>query len=631
MADVSTPEGTSTRVVGRYDVLREVGRGGMAVVYLARQTDLDRSVALKELAALRAADPASPARFLLESRLAGSLNHPNVVTVHDYFESEGTPYISMEYFDRGSLRRFVGHVTLAQTAGVLEGLLAGLAHAESRGIVHRDLKPENVMVTGGGGVKISDFGLARALQQGGALTTTSTAVGTPAYMAPEQALGKDVGPWTDLYAVGVIAYELLSGRLPFEGSGLPLELVLQHLRKPVPPLRSVAPDVDPRLAAWVERMLSKDSRKRPASAARAWDELEEIVIGILGPRWHRDSRPLDDALDVPVREPPIVSTQRRSRRPLALALASVVGAGTIAAAAVLATTGGGRARDGLPSPSEQASLVASGAHLYVADPRGRIVELSASSLRKLGELRDPAHPRAVGSSSGRVYVADDAGVETLPARRFLRLPGATAIAGGTDAPVVVSTIRDKGGQLCELAIDGALRACLPLAFRPTGLGVSPTGMVFATDSLGYVQLFKPSAGRLVTAGAVAVGPKPHGMLVPSRGRVYVPIDRGIAVVDPLGRRLLRVIHLPVSPAAVWVSRFSGRLFAALYAIDRVARVDTTLADAKPAMLPGFGKPVAIWGTGGVAYVLNAADGTVCRLDALTGERLGPCRAALPHA
>src|SRR5581483_5102533 len=142
-----TEVGSETRVVGRYELQREVGRGGTAIVYLARQTDLERAVALKELAAFRAAESKALERFLLESRLAGSLNHPNVVTVHDYFEHDRTPYIAMEYFERGSLRRLVGRLTLAQTAGVLEGLLAGLAHAESRGIVHRDLKPENVMVT----------------------------------------------------------------------------------------------------------------------------------------------------------------------------------------------------------------------------------------------------------------------------------------------------------------------------------------------------------------------------------------------------------------------------------------------------------------------------------------------------
>src|SRR5918911_4615496 len=138
------------RQVGRYEILREVGRGGMAVVYLARQTDLDRNVALKELGAFHAMDPAFAERFLRESRVAGSLSHPNIVTVHDYFEHEGTPYIAMEYIERGSLRPYVGRMKFTQITGVLEGLLAGLTHAESHGIVHRDLKPENLMVTADG-------------------------------------------------------------------------------------------------------------------------------------------------------------------------------------------------------------------------------------------------------------------------------------------------------------------------------------------------------------------------------------------------------------------------------------------------------------------------------------------------
>src|SRR6187431_3179609 len=131
------------KTVGRYEILRDIGRGGMAIVYLARQTDLDRFVALKELGAFHASDPSFAERFLRESRVAGSLTHPNIVTVHDYFEHEGTPYIAMEFLERGSLRPHAHSLTLPQIAGVLEGLLAGLAHAHSRGVIHRDLKPEN--------------------------------------------------------------------------------------------------------------------------------------------------------------------------------------------------------------------------------------------------------------------------------------------------------------------------------------------------------------------------------------------------------------------------------------------------------------------------------------------------------
>jgi len=135
------------RTVGRYEIVDELGRGGMATVYLARQVDLDRLVALKELSALRQSDPTFARRFLRESRLAGSLNHPNIVTVFDYLERDGVPYIAMEYVAGGSLRPQVGRLSLSQIAGVLEGVLAALDHAHGRHVVHRDLKPENVMET----------------------------------------------------------------------------------------------------------------------------------------------------------------------------------------------------------------------------------------------------------------------------------------------------------------------------------------------------------------------------------------------------------------------------------------------------------------------------------------------------
>ena len=158
-----TPE--SLRVVGRYEILRLLGRGGMASVHLARQPALDREVALKELHPARAKDATFAQRFLNESRLAGALNHPSVVSVIEYFEHESVPFIAMEYLERGSLRPLVGQLTLAQVAGVLDSVLGGLAEAGSRGIVHRDLKPENVLVTADGRAKVADFGIAKAIGQ----------------------------------------------------------------------------------------------------------------------------------------------------------------------------------------------------------------------------------------------------------------------------------------------------------------------------------------------------------------------------------------------------------------------------------------------------------------------------------
>jgi len=353
------------RRVGRYEIVREVGRGGSAVVYLARQVDLDRDVALKELAGLHASDPAFIQRFLRESRVAGSLNHPNIVTVHEYFEHEGTAYIAMEYFERGSLRGAAASPMLPQVAGVLEGVLAGLAHAHSRGIVHRDLKPENVMVTSSGAVKIADYGVAKVLQEeaGSPLTMSGTTLGTPAYMAPEQALATNVGPPADLYAVGVLAYELLSGDVPFHGSDVAMAIMLQHLNDPVPPLRAARPDLDPALCAWVEQLLEKRPEDRPGSAGEAWDALDETVTRIAGPRWHRQSRLTESPLPAVAAAEATASTQplgptrelprrRRVAASVAAAVAAVVLLAGGVALAVAMTDDGGSASASPPTLSE---------------------------------------------------------------------------------------------------------------------------------------------------------------------------------------------------------------------------------------------------------------------------------------
>jgi hypothetical protein len=288
------------RRVGRYEILRELGSGGMATVYLARQDDLDRYVALKQLAALRAQDPDVARRFVRESQLAGGLNHPNIVTVHDFFEFEGTPYIAMEYLERGSLRPWIGRMTLAQIAGVLEGLLAGLAHAEDRHIVHRDIKPENVLLADDGRVKIADFGIAKAtfgVANRSALTAMGTTVGTPAYMAPEQARARDIGPWTDLYSVGIMAFEMLLGRVPFDDTDTPVAILLRHVNEAIPAPHDLDPDVDPELSGWVERLLAKDPEARPRSARAAWDEIEDTIVRLVGPMWRREAPLLEPAFE----------------------------------------------------------------------------------------------------------------------------------------------------------------------------------------------------------------------------------------------------------------------------------------------------------------------------------------------
>ena len=221
-------------------------------------------MALKELLSAERGDPTFARRFLREAKVAAELSHPSIVTVYEYLEHDGAPFIAMEYVPSGSLRPWIGRMTIAQTAGVLESVLAGLAHGEEHGIVHRDLKPENVMVTSEGRAKIADYGIAKATRQarGGSATLTAvgTTVGTPVYMAPEQAMGQTVSAATDLYSLGCMAYEMLTGRPPFDDSDGPLVLLMHHINDPVPPANTVEPAIDPALSDWVDRLLVKDPR-----------------------------------------------------------------------------------------------------------------------------------------------------------------------------------------------------------------------------------------------------------------------------------------------------------------------------------------------------------------------------------
>jgi serine/threonine protein kinase len=263
----------------------------MAIVHLAHQIQLGRAVALKELDRYGATDPTATARFLREARLAGSLNHPNIAIVHEYLEHGGVPYIAMEYLARGPLRPLVGTLTDAQVVGVLDGILAGLAHAHEHGIVHRDLKPENVMRTNLGGVKIADFGIATAYDElaNANLTPLGEFVGAPGYVSPEQVLGHTATAASDLYSVGVIAFELFTGAVPFAEAGGGSALLVRKVNQRAPSMASVRPDLDKRLAEWVDRLLERDPNRRRDGAAAAREALEAAAESALGVSWRREA------------------------------------------------------------------------------------------------------------------------------------------------------------------------------------------------------------------------------------------------------------------------------------------------------------------------------------------------------
>ena len=263
-----------TLAAGRYRVEGTLGQGGMAAVYLAHDSELDRAVAIKVLADHLSSDEAFHQRFLREARMAAKLSHPNIVHVYDQGEEDGRPFIVMEYVDGPTLSDELKRTGPLQPGRVVDLALqicGGLEHAHASGLVHRDIKPGNLLLREDGTVKIADFGIARAAQAT-KLTQIGSVLGTAAYLAPEQAAGEPVTAAADIYSLGCVLFELLTGRTPYVFETLP-ELVVKQREEPITPLRELQPDVPAELEAAVMHCLARRPEYRPASAAELAQEL----------------------------------------------------------------------------------------------------------------------------------------------------------------------------------------------------------------------------------------------------------------------------------------------------------------------------------------------------------------------
>jgi class 3 adenylate cyclase len=267
-------------LLNRYRIDAELGRGGMGVVYRAHDTLLDRAVAVKVLSHVLSEVEGDAglgtegrARLLREAQAAARLDHPNIVSVYDAGETGDMPFIVMQLVTGASLRD-IGPLSISQIITVARQLCEALDHAHAQGVVHRDLKPENISIVGSGErliAKLMDFGLARS-REASRLTQEDAVVGTVFYLAPEQALGQEVDGRADLYALGVILYELTTGRLPFTADD-PLLIISQHLHAPVVPPRTHNPAIPSELEALILRLLSKKPDDRPASAREVVEAL----------------------------------------------------------------------------------------------------------------------------------------------------------------------------------------------------------------------------------------------------------------------------------------------------------------------------------------------------------------------
>ncbi|WP_369272196.1 Stk1 family PASTA domain-containing Ser/Thr kinase [Streptomyces sp. R11] len=274
------------RLGGRYELGQVLGRGGMAEVYLAHDTRLGRTVAVKTLRADLARDPSFQARFRREAQSAASLNHPAIVAVYDtgedYIDNVSIPYIVMEYVDGSTLRELLhsGRKLLPERAMEMTiGILQGLEYAHRNGIVHRDIKPANVMLTRNGQVKVMDFGIARAMGDSGmTMTQTAAVIGTAQYLSPEQAKGEQVDARSDLYSTGCLLYELLTVRPPFVGDS-PVAVAYQHVREEPQAPSVFDPEITPEMDAIVLKALTKDPNYRYQSADEMRADIEACLDG----------------------------------------------------------------------------------------------------------------------------------------------------------------------------------------------------------------------------------------------------------------------------------------------------------------------------------------------------------------
>ncbi|MBR2828762.1 MAG: Stk1 family PASTA domain-containing Ser/Thr kinase [Bacilli bacterium] len=262
------------KINDRYEVIRSIGEGGMANVYLGHDTILDRNVAIKVLRGDLSTDEKFVRRFQREALSASSLAHPNIVEMYDVGEDDGTYYIVMEYVEGKTLKQLLkkrGTLTLSEAIDIMSQLTDGMAHAHDSYIIHRDLKPQNIMIKDDGQIKITDFGIAMALNAT-QLTQTNSVMGSVHYLPPEQASGKGCTIKSDIYSMGIIFYELLTGTLPFRGDNA-VEIALKHMRDPIPSVREENPNIPQSIENIIRKAAAKNPKNRYDSARSMHEDL----------------------------------------------------------------------------------------------------------------------------------------------------------------------------------------------------------------------------------------------------------------------------------------------------------------------------------------------------------------------
>jgi ligand-binding sensor domain-containing protein/tRNA A-37 threonylcarbamoyl transferase component Bud32 len=308
--------------LGPYRIINQIGQGGMATVYKAYHAAMDRYVAVKVLPRQLAESAEFLGRFQQEAHTIANLEHPHILPVHDYGESDGITYLVMRFLDAGTLKERLqsGPLSLAEIDRLFAQLADALAYAHEHDVIHRDLKPSNVLVDARGNLFLTDFGIAKLLAGSAQFTSTGAMIGTPAYMSPEQAQGQNVDQRSDIYSLGIILYEMVTGRVPFEAE-TPLAVVLKHLQEPLPLPSTVKPGVSPSIERVILKALAKNPDDRFASVAEflaAWRQaLSEVeTVRAAAPAATETMAAASPATEAPTRAVPAISPPERKALPI---------------------------------------------------------------------------------------------------------------------------------------------------------------------------------------------------------------------------------------------------------------------------------------------------------------------------
>jgi len=519
-----------TVVDGRYRVLHRLGSGGMADVYLAQDALLGRQVALKLLHHRFAEDQEFVERFRREASSAAGLSHPNVVSVYDRGEWDGTYYIAMEYLPGRSLKAVVrehGPLAPSDAIDIAIQILLALRFAHRRGIIHRDIKPHNVILDEEGRAKVTDFGIARAGASD--MTMTGSIMGTAQYLSPEQAQGHAVTEASDLYAVGVVLYELLTGGVPFEGESAVTIALKQVSVQPVPPSQR-NPQVSPALDAVVMRALAKDPAARFAGADELIAALQQARIGVAPAPLPPGVGPPATATALAVPPPPGEDATGRRRWWIAAGLAALA----LAAVALLLLLPAGGAQNvtvpdvtGQTQASAQATLrhdglqpvvsvsanadVAKGLVIGTTPPRGSIVgRESHVSVFVSSGAESVAVPNVLHkSSSEAVRTLKQAGLQPTPqsqssesVAKGLVISTDPSAGVGVQVGSPVTVFVSSGPQEATVPdVTGESQAAATATLAAAGLKVSSTKSEVAEPAPGTVVSQSPAAGAQVRAGS----------------------------------------------------------------------------------------------------------------------------------